>query len=257
MSQPTTPTLISIRNKSSLSDKAVSEAIAAVGKQLARDYAPVWGLSPGLEFVPEGQEANGNAFGTIEEIPNDNLDYLGFHSMDYDGTITGTMGAAYFRVFVTREGDWRSTLSHEVLELCLNPAANRWADGVNGKEHAMEASDADESSTYNIDGIPCSNFVYPAFFNAFAGKGDRLDHMGNLSTPLETGKAGYQIVRTMPSEVEQIYNSHSSLGHSVYEVVHAEDRHDKKTILVIFGREYPEEKKLGKISKVRSRFTDI
>jgi hypothetical protein len=88
-------------------------------------------------------------------------------------------------------------MSHELLEMLLDPSANYWANDGDGKNlYALEACDAVESNDYLINGIAMSDFLYPAFFDPYARPGARLNHVvsSSPSGPLVTADGGYQIV---------------------------------------------------------------
>lgn len=252
--QPTTPTLLSIVNQSEkVTDAEVAHATPAFGKQVARDYAPVWGATCAIESIPKGHAANGNAFAFVSDTP-DVDGALGYHDIDRDGSVTGVVGACYVKVFVVEGYDWRTTMSHEILEMLGDAPANRWRDGADGDDYAEEMCDAVEGDTYEIDGVPVSNFVYPAFFNPCANAADKLDHLGKLKHPFGMTKDGYQIKRTEPGKVSQIFARHMDDGHDVHVAVHAPQSKNGRTILVVFGADVPEENKKGKLAKVQRKY---
>lgn len=228
-----TPTLISVLNRSAqLTDAEVAAAVLVIGRQLAQHVAPVWGLTPAIEFVSEGGPVDGCPC-EISDTP-DIPDALGYHDETPEGM-------PYIKVFVIPGNDWVVTLSHEVLELALDAAANLWADGPDGNDYARELCDADQGGTYTIDGLSVSNFVYPAFFDPKAGPDEKLDHMGRLARPFDTGIDGYQIVRTEPGYVGQIFGRHASradAGHGLH---------------LIFGPNFPEDRKASKLARARAR----
>lgn len=245
--QPTTPVLISIVNASTkVSDAEVAAAVPAFGKQIANDFAPVWGGSCAIEFVPSGQKPNGNVIATLRDSI-DVPEAAGYHDRN-------AQGYAYIEVAVLDGMDWRTTMSHELLELLGDWTAGAWDDGPDGSDYAHEMCDAVESDTYDIDGVPVSNFVYRAFFNPTANAADKLDHLGTLPKPFAMSAGGYQIKRTEPGKVTQIFAAHAALGHSVHVAATCHETATGHTILVVFGAEYPDAKKSGKVEKVRRRF---
>lgn len=227
-----TPTLISVTNDSStLSDEEVAAVVLAVGRQLAQHVAPIWGAVPAIEFVSKGGPVEGCPC-SISDTP-DVADALGYHD-------EGPDGVPYIKVFVIPGNDWRVTLSHEVLELALDAAANLWADGPDGLDYAREACDADQGGTYTIDGVSVSNFVYPAFFDPKAGPDEKLDYMDRLSRPFMTGPDGYQIVRTEPGRISDTFGMHLDGAAHIAEAAPG--------LHLIFGSRYPESQKAHKIA---------
>lgn len=239
-------TLISVTNESSrVSDHDVAKMVRAIGVQLARDVAPIWGLVPALEFVPSGVHATaGSMRCTVLDTP-DVPGAAGYHD-------EGSDGLPYIKVF-TFAGDpplvgataLSVTLSHEIIELALDPAANLWADGKDGADYAREGCDAPEAEPYEIDGVSVSNFVYPAFFDPNAAQGSKFDHLEKLTAPFETPAGGYQIRRTEPGKVGQVFGRHRKSGHDVQDLGDG--------LFIVFGSAYPEQKKAGKIAKTKRR----
>lgn len=228
------PNLISVLNQSSkVTDADAAAAVAAIGKQLAQDVAPEWGWVPALEFVPAGQQPTSPVTATISDTP-DVQGALGYH----DET---DAGVPYIKVFVLDGYDWRTTLSHEVLELTGDYSANLWADAPDGTDYAKELCDAVEGDSYAIDGVPVSNFVYQAFFDERAQPGEKLDHLGKLSAPFTMTPGGYQIQRTEPGQVTQVFAKYPEAV-SVAEGV-----------VVRFGSAVTAEQRAGKIAKLRAR----
>lgn len=225
-----TPLLISVTNHSAtVLDVDVTKVVRDITVQLTRDVAPIWGLVPALEFVPKGQKANGIPC-TISDKP-DVPGAAGYH--DTNG----------IKVFVIPGMDWRTTLSHEILELLGDAPANKWADGPNGDDYAFELCDAVEGDVYDITGTPVSNFVYPAFFDPTAAPTERLDHMGNLSAPFGMTAGGYQIRRTEPGRVSQIFAQHSHNSAIVAGT----------NLVLVFGPDFPDSKRAGKLANAKKK----
>lgn len=247
-------TLISVVNESArVSDAEAAVMVLAVGKQLARDVAPIWGLMPALEFVPKGGTiAAGSMLCTLSDTP-DIPGAAGYHYLQSNGIPA-------IKVFTFDGGSALKganavsvTLSHEVIELTLNPDANLWADGRDGADYAREGCDSPEAQTYEVDGVAVSNFVYPEFFNPSAPSGSKLDYLEMLTAPFETAPDGYQLRRTEPGRVTQVFASHIASDHDVRDLYQ-----DGPTVFfLVFGKNYPEEKKPGKINKALFRFKKV
>ena len=88
------------------------------------------------------------------------------------------------------------TASHELFEMVIDPIANLWAEAHNRTEYAYEMCDPVEEDTFMVDGIPMSNFLYPAWFEPFKHRrGTRFDHLGLLKKPFSMTKGGYVITK--------------------------------------------------------------
>jgi hypothetical protein len=78
--------------------------------------------------------------------------------------------------------------------MAIDPLANLWAEN-GGKLYAYEMSDPVEEDTFEVDGVPMSNFVHPSWFEPFKHPaGTKFDHLGKLKKPFSMTKGGYMIV---------------------------------------------------------------
>jgi hypothetical protein len=86
--------------------------------------------------------------------------------------------------------------SHELAEMLVDPAVNLWSTGPKGMLYAYEVSDVVEQNEFNIDGIAVSNFVYPAYFEAFRKpRSAQFDHLKKLDRPFQIPPSGYSQIR--------------------------------------------------------------
>jgi hypothetical protein len=198
----TPPQLISFVNGfSRVSDADVATYVKAQGVQFARDVAPIWGICPGVEFTPGATAAPD---GACPAWLSDTLDVdgaLGYHDEDAHGN-------PYIKIADISGYDWRTTASHECLELKGDSPANIWAQMSPTEMVAYELADPVEGDTYEIDGVPMSNFVLPAWFDPQAAHGSRLDFLGKLTKPLTMTAGGYMIVWTLRGQPTQVFGAH-------------------------------------------------
>lgn len=177
---------IAIINFSSILDQDVQNAIRAINRQITEDFMSVWGYGRTLKlhaapFDPLDLNNLGN-----ERVNADSVIYL-----INESTLPGALGyhdlnASELPIgFVfTDFGDWTVTLSHEVLELILDPTANIFVPGPDPRDsnnwllHTYEVCDAVESTSYNIDGIWVSNFLTSNYFSEGDALGTRNDFLG-------------------------------------------------------------------------------
>jgi len=119
----------------------------------------------------------------------DQPDALGYH----DQTPSGQPLIKVFPILDRKDGGQLSvTISHEVCETLADPNGARAAQWSDGKFWAYEVSDAVESTSYSIDGVPVSNFCLPPFFEPVKSlQGLKLDWMGLCKRPLEILPGGY------------------------------------------------------------------
>ncbi len=162
------------------------QMVAAIQTQLDRDVLPAWGLTAILDLHHERRY---DYAVLLTDAPN------GRHYVDASGRPTAEVA-------------WWSTdlsvvLSHEILEMVVNPYLDRTAyfaypNGL-GFVFNWEICDPVQGSTYSIDGVRVSDFVYPSYFRQTYGR-TPFDHLGLLHAAgsLVTGSGainGFQVTQ--------------------------------------------------------------
>jgi hypothetical protein len=170
---------------------AIAEALTT---QIARDFAPAWGVSAARVAVG-GRGDKIHFFDSAHQAG----DY-GWHNVDGHGL-------PYAHVFadpsMSAGSGWTSgpdatsvTASHEVLEMLADPAANEYSFNGARLMWAREVCDAVQANSYRIAAngfrVPVSNFVLPAFFDPWAD--GPYDHLGVLEEPFSLATGGYAIL---------------------------------------------------------------
>jgi len=188
---------VSVINASSVvTDDECRTLVAALQKQVSRDFAPVWGIDATLAFVPTGgAPASGTWWLSILDN-TDRAGVLGHHDLTPDGLPVGKSFAGTDKHY---GHSWTITASHELLEMLADPDINLSVfvhpQQGSGTLYAYEVCDAcqDDSFGYDIDGVTVCNFVYPAYFQTFRQPGStRFDHLGKLQKPVpEVLDGGY------------------------------------------------------------------
>lgn len=180
---------ISIVNFSLLKDDAVQTAIRAVNRQIQEDFAPIWGTVWDLRL--HGSSFNPDDIDSLVEefVQGEAVLYL----VD-EGHLPGAAGyhalngreIPYGFVFITDTNNWTVTLSHEALELIIDPTVNVLVPGpdprpgqqANTVLHAYEVCDAVERTSYEIDGVRVSNFITQQWFFPDDAPATRNDFLG-------------------------------------------------------------------------------
>lgn len=81
--------------------------------------------------------------------------------------------------------------SHELGELLADPWCNLLVPTPRGRLVALEVCDPVQASTFDVQGLPMSNFVLPSWF----GEGPApYDYLRTLASPFQIGHGGYAIV---------------------------------------------------------------
>lgn len=181
--------------------------VAACQKALDEKFTPVWN-TPAKLIVADKLPAN--AWGMLFIDNADEAGALGYHDL----TPNGLPSSKVFVQTTIEAGESVSvTTSHELFEMLIDPGIQLWADGGNGTLYAYEASDAVEETTFKLDGVELSNFVYPSFFEPFRKLGSvKFDQLGLVKRPLQTLKGGYQIVMKQGRQ-SQVFGSRRKEEH--------------------------------------------
>ncbi len=161
--------------------------IAAMQVFVDEHVAPVWGTRAKLVrskgFVP----------GKWAMVFLDDADHA--HSLAYhDLTPDGFPQAKVFVKTTLRNKKLVSvSASHELVEMLVDPSINMVTMRPGSKlVYGYESADPVEELTFRVDRIPMTNFVYPAYFEAFHKPGSvRFDHLDKINKPFEIHPGGY------------------------------------------------------------------
>jgi len=183
---------VAIRNLSSaVKESTLAAALPAIQKQVSTDFFSAWGTDARLVLVESGSAAPSGAWmiGVFDD--SEQAGALGYHDMTRDGRPLGKVFAAS----VLREGGrWTVALSHELLEMLVDPNINLCAfDENNRRLYAYEICDPVESDAlaYEIDGVAVSDFVLPAWFEPTHLTGSNLAFKSRVTAPLQLQSGGY------------------------------------------------------------------
>jgi subtilisin family serine protease len=181
--------IISIVNFSEFTDEYVQEVTRAINRQIEADFAPYWHRSGELRLEgavgrkpnPKNpQELRGDAMIYLwDEI--DQQEALGFHDLNFRGI---PFSIVFTQLSEELGESWTVTLSHEALELLMDPEANLLVQGPHPEDperrvyHWYEMCDAVQAQTYLIDEIEVSNFLLPLYFTESNEPGSRNDFLG-------------------------------------------------------------------------------
>jgi hypothetical protein len=197
--------------------------IAAMQVYVDQFVVPVWGTPAKLvrsdDFIKE-------AWAVVFLDDADASNALAYHDLTPDGLPQS-------KVFVRTtldNGDLVSvSASHELVEMLVDPAINMMTIGPDRKlVYAYESADPVEAFTFEVDGIPMSDFVYPSYFEAFHQPSSvRMDQMDAVTRPFQILKGGYQII-FKNGEWSQIFASDDT---DKEEVFAKEDRREHRSVL--------------------------
>jgi hypothetical protein len=164
--------------------------IAAMQAFVDQQVVPVWGTPAKLI------KSTGFVKGAWAMVFLDNADQpgaLAYHDLTPDGLPES-------KVFVKTtldNGDLVTvSASHELVEMLVDPAINMMTTSPNPKiMYAYESADPVEALSFNVNGIPMTDFVYPAYFEAFHKTGSvQFDRLKKVNKPFQILSGGYQII---------------------------------------------------------------
>ncbi len=172
-----------------VSASELTQASAALQKQLTRDFRPIWGV-----------DATIDAFGRLEDVP---LGYWPVIVMD-DIQVQGAAGIHLDKdgqpfALVQAGNRWTLTASHEVLEMAADPFGNRVVSSKSVKEdqgrveYLVEVCDPCEAPdfAYHVNGIAVSDFYTQRFFDPVADPCARYSFTGAIKEPRQVLRGGY------------------------------------------------------------------
>jgi hypothetical protein len=203
--------LIAILNQSTLVSNAdaatMTEAVAA---QVRLDAAPLWDRAPAAVVLytdPSAVPATAHGIAIVDTIQNQPQGVLGFHTEDQGGKLWGVVAAKpeLDNGGKVTTGDWSvsSVLSHEVLEMFVDPNCNLWANDGKGSAYSFEVCDPVEAPTYMVSGVSVSNFVTPSWFDPLAAATAQFDKLGLLRAAFSILKGGYVVYESTGSEQQK------------------------------------------------------
>ena len=162
--------------------------IAAMQKYVDDHVAPVWGTPAKLI------KTRGFKRGAWAMVFLDNADQpgaLAYHDLTPEGL---PVSKVFVKTTLKNKELVSVSASHELVEMLVDPAINMMTTGPDPKvTYDYESADPVEEESFSVNGIPMSDFVYPAYFESFRQpKSVRFDHMKLVTKPFQLLKGGYQ-----------------------------------------------------------------
>jgi hypothetical protein len=182
---------IAIQNASTVvSEHDVQTAVAAVQRQVTEHFTPAWSIDGALCWIPKGQPVPADHALVVVLDDSDQASVLGFHDLQLNGM---PQGKVFAHDDIKAGLSWTVTLSHEVLELLVDPDVNLAAQDSDGSFFSYEVCDAveDDSLGYRIDGVLVSDFVLPTWFSPSTPTSEATSYRRNVFGPFVLAKGGY------------------------------------------------------------------
>lgn len=197
---------IGVINRSSLADRDVAYMAEACNAQVI-ECAQAWGVTPTpvvFYATPDGLPAVEVRLMSIAEtidVPG----AAGYHDDDF--------GVIFGRVLNQGPVQTCVTLSHECLEMLIDPTCTEWRplDVRGDRSVALEVCDPCQADTYAVTPtvlgesrqMLVSNYVLPRWFDP-AGVG-LFDRLGRIDAPLAMSPGGYIIVREKNGDIVNVF----------------------------------------------------
>lgn len=164
-------------------------AAAALGHQVVSDFAPVWHVSATVAAYDQAPEDTWTIF-IQEEL--DEPGALGYHTDDHRQPLS----------YVELTSEWTITCSHELLEMLADPWGNRvhtakrpaGIPGYQGSErvrYMLEVCDPCEAISYEVGGVPVSDFLLPHWYRTLDRRNDQYTMTGDIGEPRTLANGGY------------------------------------------------------------------
>ena len=164
--------------------------IAAMQAFVDQYVAPVWG-TPAKLIRSTGYKKDAWAMVFLDNA--DQPGALAYHDLTPDGM---PQSKVFVKTTLDNHDLVSVSASHELVEMLVDPAINMMTTGPDPKVvYAYESADPVEQLSFKVNGIPMTDFVYPAYFEAFHKAGSaRFDQLKKVSKPFQILSGGYQII---------------------------------------------------------------
>jgi hypothetical protein len=163
--------------------------------QVSEHLALVWGVDASLTFVARAAVPPAGLWWLSILDNSDQAGKLGYHDLTSEGLPLGKVFAGSDMV---NGYNWTVTVSHELLEMLVDPDINRAVfvqSATNDNMfYSLEICDPCEADQYgySIDGVLVSDFIFPSWFESFrAPKSCQFDATQQITTPFELAAGGY------------------------------------------------------------------
>jgi len=163
--------------------------VAALQKFADQYFTPVWG-TPARLVRTTGFRKGAWALALLDTA--DVANALGYHDLTPDGL---PLSKVFVKTTLAAGQKVSVTACHELAEMLVDPAINLASTGPGNVFYAYETADAVEEEEFLLDGLPMSDFVYPAWFEGFRKAGSaQLDYLKKVRRPFQILPGGYMAV---------------------------------------------------------------
>jgi hypothetical protein len=152
---------------------------AALQVQVDRDLAPQWGVQADISVLAAGKAIpkGTRLVKIVDDLPgNQGGVHLDVHGHPYAEAVNGDQLSI--------------AISHELLEMLVDPQGTRFRQAIDCDPYSggqrvhylLEVCDPCEITSYEINGVQVSDFIFPAFYDPYAE--GPFDQCRTLAAPL-------------------------------------------------------------------------
>lgn len=170
----------------------LAHVAGALNEQVQADVAPAWKVAATVGAYPAAPQGTWRIeFHDTIKMPG----AAGYHADEH--------GQPYAQVALS-DGEWTVTASHELIEMIVDPFGSRLhtaraLEGWSGSkissrvQYLMEPGDPSETVSYEVGGVPVTDFVLPQFYRSSGSMTSQggYSHTGAVKKPLEILDGGY------------------------------------------------------------------
>jgi hypothetical protein len=184
------PTIACINKSTDVSAEDFAKHVATLQKALDEHFVLVWGTPAKLVIATDFIKG---AWALVYLDNPDVANAYGYHDLTPDGL---PLSKVFVKLSLKSGENPLITASHELWEMLVDPAINLCVEAPNGWMYAYESVDSCEALSFMVDGLPISDFVYPAFFEGFRKPNSaQFDHLKKITKPFQILKGGYLAVK--------------------------------------------------------------
>jgi len=166
------------------------DLVAAMQIFVDDHVVPAWG-TPAKLVKSSGFVAGSWAMVFIDDA--DQPGALAYHDLTPDGL---PLSKVFVRTAIRNNDLVSVAASHELVETLVDPAINMMTAGPQrGVMYAYESADPVEALSFPVNGVPMTDFVYPAYFEDFHQPGSvQFDLLKQVKKPFQILSDGYQTI---------------------------------------------------------------
>ncbi len=187
---------------------------AALNEQTQSDFGPIWNARA-VVAVAKTKPIHSWALRIQTSLSQPGA--LGYHTDELNQP----------DAYVELTNEVSVTLSHELLEMLADAWGNRMRQaglpqgldptqvGLTATDlvaYLLEVGDPCENTSYNVLGVPMSDFILPTWYRSFSSPGAEYSHAGGCTLPRQVADGGYVSFTRADGNWFQAFNQGGSLS---------------------------------------------